>query len=111
PSLQLHACHTRLRELQVLRDQLRALFDDERFDPPLKPREVAVLAPDIDPYLPYLEAVFGDRGREDAASKQAIPYALADASPLANEPLAEVFLRLLALPVSRFGLHETLDLL
>lgn len=106
PSLQLHACHTRLRELQVLRDQLRALFDDERFDPPLKPREVAVLAPDIDPYLPYLEAVFGDRGREDS-----IPYALADASPLANEPLAEVFLRLLALPVSRFGLHETLDLL
>src|SRR5690606_38035172 len=80
--------------------------DDPRFDPPLQPREVAVLAPDIDPYLPYLEAVFGSRGQEDA-----IPYALADASPLAGEPLAEVFLRLLALPVSRFGLHETLDLL
>ncbi|WP_374012660.1 exodeoxyribonuclease V subunit gamma [Pseudoxanthomonas koreensis] len=110
PSLQLHACHTRLRELQVLRDQLRALFDDDRFDPPLQPREVAVLAPDIDPYLPYLDAVFGGRGR-DAAPGQAIPYALADASPLANEPLADVFLRLLALPVSRFGLHETLDLL
>ncbi|TKS53242.1 exodeoxyribonuclease V subunit gamma [Luteimonas yindakuii] len=106
PSLQLHACHTRLRELQVLHDQLRGLFDDPRFDPPLQPREVAVLAPDIDPYLPYLEAVFGNRGQADA-----IPYALADASPLANEPLAEVFLRLLALPVSRFGLHEMLDLL
>lgn len=106
PSLQLHACHTRLRELQVLADQLRGLFDDPRFDPPLQPREVAVLAPDIDPYLPYLEAVFGRRGQDDA-----IPYALADASPLANEPLAEVFLRLLALPVSRFGLHEVLDLL
>ncbi|WP_043739975.1 exodeoxyribonuclease V subunit gamma [Luteimonas sp. J29] len=106
PSLQFHACHTRLRELQVLRDQLRALFDDDRFDPPLQPREVAVLAPDIDPYLPYLDAVFGGRGQGDA-----IPYALADASPLANEPLAEVFLRLLALPVSRFGLHEVLDLL
>ena len=106
PSLQLHACHTRLRELQVLHDQLRGLFDDPHFDPPLQPREVAVLAPDIDPYLPYLDAVFGGRGQDDA-----IPYALADASPLANEPLAEVFLRLLALPVSRFGLHETLDLL
>lgn len=106
PSLQLHACHTRLRELQVLHDQLRGLFDDERFDPPLQPREVAVLAPDIDPYLPYLDAVFGGRGQDDA-----IPYALADASPLANEPLADVFLRLLALPVSRFGLNETLDLL
>jgi exodeoxyribonuclease V gamma subunit len=106
PSLQLHACHTRLRELQVLGDQLRGLFDDRRFDPPLQPREVAVLAPDIDPYLPYLDTVFGRRGQADS-----IPYALADASPLANEPLAELFLRLLALPVSRFGLHEVLDLL
>jgi len=106
PSLQVHACHTRLRELQVLHDQLRALFEDPRFDPPLQPREVAVLAPDIDPYIPYLDAVFGGRGREDS-----IPYALADASPLAGEPLAEVFLRLLALPVARFGLEETLDLL
>ncbi|MGY0612933.1 exodeoxyribonuclease V subunit gamma [Luteimonas sp. A501] len=106
PSLQVHACHTRLRELQVLHDQLRALFEDPRFDPPLEPREVAVLAPDIDPYLPYLDAVFGGRGRADS-----IPYAVADASPLAGEPLAEVFLRLLALPVARFGLVETLDLL
>ena len=106
PSLQLHACHTRLRELQVLHDQLRGLFDDPRFDPPLQPREVAVLAPDIDHYLPYLDAVFGGRGQGDA-----IPYALADASPLADEPLVEVFLQLLALPVSRFGLVEVLDLL
>ena len=106
PSLQLHACHTRLRELQVLHDRLRALLEDPRFDPPLQPREIAVLAPDIDPYVPYLDAVFAGDERGTA-----IPYALADASPLAGEPLAEVFLRLLALPVARFGLEETLDLL
>ena len=110
-SLQFHACHTRLRELQVLHDRLRALLEDKRFDPPLQPREIAVLAPDIDPYLPYLDAVFGAHDRDDAASARAIPYAMADASPLAGEPLAEVFLRLLALPVSRFGLEEMLDLL
>ncbi|MFT3897536.1 MAG: exodeoxyribonuclease V subunit gamma [Thermomonas sp.] len=104
PSLQFHACHTRLRELQVLHDRLRALLEDKRFDPPLQPREIAVLAPNIDPYAPYLDAVFG--GQEDA-----IPYALADASPLQGEPLAEVFLRLLAMPVSRFGLEDILDLL
>ena len=104
-SLQVHACATRLREVEVLHDQLRALFDDDRFDPPLEPREVAVLAPDIDPYAPYLEAVFGARGAPGA-----IPYALADASPLAAEPLAGVFSRLLALPVSRFGLAEVLAL-
>ncbi len=111
PSLQVHACHTRLRELQVLHDQLQALFDPDSpqgrgFDPPLQPRDVAVLAPDIDPYIPYLAPVFGGRGQDGA-----MPYALADASPLAGEPLADVFLRLLALPVARFGLNETLDLL
>jgi exodeoxyribonuclease V gamma subunit len=107
PTLQVHACHTRLREVQVLHDQLRALLEDPRFEPPLQPRDIAVLAPDIDPYAPYVEAVFGGR----AGQPDFIPYALADASPLAGEPLAEVFLRLLALPVARFGLHEVLDLL
>jgi exodeoxyribonuclease V gamma subunit len=107
PSVQVHACHTRLREMQVLHDQLRALLDDPRFDPPLQPREIAVLAPDIDPYVPYLESVFGGRGGGEGH----IPWALADASPLQGEPLAEVFVQLLGLPVSRFGLNEILDLL
>ncbi len=112
PSLQVHACHTRLREVQVLHDQLRGLLEPDspqgrRFDPPLQPREIAVLAPDIDPYAPYVEAVFGGR----AGYPDFIPYTLADASPLKAEPLADVFLRLLALPVSRFGLGEVLDLL
>ena len=106
-SLQFHACHTRLREVQVLHDQLRGLLEDPRFDPPLQPREIAVLAPDIDPYAPYIEAVFGGL----AGTPAFIPYALADASALGGEPLAEVFLRLLALPSSRFGLDEILDLL
>ena len=107
PSLQVHACHTRLREVQVLHDQLRGLLEDKRFDPPLEAREIAVLAPDIDPYAPYIEAVFGGL----AGTADFIPYALADTSPLASEPLAEVFLHLLGLPVSRFGLNEILDLL
>lgn len=107
PSLQVHACHTRLREVQVLHDQLRALLEDPRFDPPLQPRDIAVLSPDIDPYVPYVEAVFGGvHGTRDF-----IPYTIADTSPLASEPLAEVFSRLLALPVSRLGLNEVLDLL
>lgn len=106
PSLQVHACHTRLRELQVLHDQLRGLLEDDRFDPPLQPREVAVLAPDIDPYLPYLPAVFGA-----GEPGQRLPWTVADTSPLADAPLAGAFLALLGLPDSRFGLSEILDLL
>lgn len=111
-SLQAHACHTRLREVQVLQDRLRAMLDNElpdgqRFDPPLQAREIAVLAPDIDLYRPHIEAVFGALG----GGRDYIPYALADLSPLKGEALAEVFLRLLALPASRFGVSEVVDLL
>jgi len=106
PSLQFHACHTRLRELQVLYDQLCALLDDPRFDPPLEPRQIAVLAPDIDEYAPYLAAVFGRSG-----SEHHLPWTLADASPLQAEPVADLFLQLLSLPLSRFGLSEIMGLL
>jgi len=107
PSLQIHACHTPLREVQVLHDQLRALLEDTRFDPPLEPRQIAVLAPDIAPYVPWLEAVFGSRSGDSSA----IAWTLADTSPLQDEPLAELFLQLLNLPLSRFGLNELLDML
>ncbi len=111
-SLQIHACHTRLREVQVLHDQLRALLEA---DPSLQPRDIAVLMPDIDPYIPHIEAVFGGAAGvsaiEPGQASLYLPYAVADGSPLASEPLAGVFLRLLGLPSSRFGVNEILDLL
>ena len=114
-SLQIHACHTRLREVQVLHDQLRALLEA---DQTLEPREIAVLTPDIDPYIAHIEAVFGgaagastDDPARPSQPSLFLPYTVADGSPLAGEPLAEVFLRLLALPSSRFGVNEVLDLL
>jgi len=106
PSVQLHACHTRLRELQVLHDQLRALLDDRRFDPPLEPREIAVLAPDIAAYAPYLGSVFAHPGEPEY-----LPWTLADPRPLDTEPLAKGFWQLLNLPLSRFGLNEVFDLI
>jgi exodeoxyribonuclease V gamma subunit len=112
-SLQIHACHTRLREVQVLHDQLRALLEA---DPTLEPRDIAVLAPDIDPYLPHIAAVFGSAANMDVehgggSVSMHLPYAVADGSALATLPLTDAFLRLLALPVSRFGVNEVLDLL
>src|SRR5690606_12795358 len=56
-SLRVHACHTRLRELEVLRDALLRCLADE---PDLRHREIVVMAPDIAAYAPYLPAVFGE---------------------------------------------------
>jgi exodeoxyribonuclease V gamma subunit len=103
-SLQVHSCHTRLREVQVLHDQLRALLES---DPDLQPRDIAVLTPDIDRYAPHVHAVFGGH---NGALRQ-IPYALSDGSAIANQPLAEAFMRLLSLPTSRFTANEVLELI
>ena len=103
-SLQIHACHTRLREVQVLHDRLRALFEDQ---PDLEPRDVAVMAPDIDAYAPYVAAVFGGA----QGTHRFIPYTLADGSMSALSPLADLFLRLLDLPQARLTSNEVLDLL
>ena len=103
-SLQVHACHTRLREVQVLHDQLRELLER---DPSLQPREIAVLTPDIDAYAPFVQAVFAG----EAGSSPVIPYALSDGSSIANEAVAEAFARLLDLPGSRFAINDVLDLL
>ncbi|KFN43912.1 exodeoxyribonuclease V subunit gamma [Arenimonas oryziterrae] len=100
-SLQFHNCHTRLREVQVLHDQLRALLDA---DPGLQPRDIAVLTPDIDAYAPAIAAVFGG-----AEGTLAIPYAIGDRSVLATQALAEAFATLLALPDARFTATEILE--
>jgi exodeoxyribonuclease V gamma subunit len=101
-SLQVHACHTRLREVQVLHDRIRDLLEA---DPSLQPREIAVLAPDLAPYAPLVDAVFGGEARH------AIPYTLADGLALARRPAARLFAQLLDLPRSPFGAEEILDLL
>ena len=108
-SLQFHACHTRLREVQVLHDQLRALLDAGPAcgEAPLEPRDIAVLAPDIDAYAPHVDAVFGGA----LGTPRQLPYTLADTSALASTPLARVFLRLCALPLQPLSVGELLDVL
>ena len=102
-SLQIHVCHSPMREVEVLRDQLLALFEA---DPSLKPGDVAVLTPDIERYTPYIEAVFAPS--RDAPN---IPYAIADRGLCHRHPLLETFLELLDLPDSRFPADATLGLL
>ena len=57
-SVQVHNCHGPMREVEVLHDQLLQLFSA---DPSLTPDRVAVLAADIESYVPYINAVFAAR--------------------------------------------------
>ncbi|MEO6154899.1 MAG: exodeoxyribonuclease V subunit gamma, partial [Thermomonas sp.] len=103
-SVRIHACHTRLRELEVLRD---ALLDARAHWPDLTAADIVVMAPDIAAYAPLLPAVFGEPGAADAL----LPYHLADVPLTAAHPLLQAYARLLDLPLSRLPVAEVLDLL
>lgn len=102
-SLQVHACHGPMREVEVLHDQLLRLFADL---PDLSPGEVAVLAPDIAAYAPYIEAVFAPR-----EGVPTIPYVLPRRLGGEIQRFVETFLSLLDLPTSRFGAEWVMSLL
>ena len=104
-SLQFHACHTRLREVQTLHDALLALLEKHA---DLQPRDIAVMMPDVAAYRPAIDAVFGGLDRNDP---RFIPCNLGDLGAAAQHPAAELFLKLLDAPSSRWELDELVDVL
>ena len=59
-SIQIHVCHSAIREAEALHDRLLGLFDSH---PDLEPANVLVLAPDLARYGSAVAAVFGAAGR------------------------------------------------
>jgi len=95
-SLQVHVCHSPVREAEVLHDRLLAVFDAH---PDLEPADVLVLTPDLETYGPAVEAVFAAAGR--------IPCHVARARATESRTL-RAFLDLLSLPASRHGAEAVL---
>ncbi len=102
-SVQIHACHTPMREVQTLHDRLLSLFEAL---PDLRPRQIVVMAPDIDVYAPHVEAVFGA-----APASRHIPWTVADRPVQSEAPVVETLIELLDLPVRRLSASEVLGLL
>lgn len=103
-SLRIHACHTRLRELEVLRDALLDAIDVEG----VRPGAIVVMAPDIRAYLPLIPAVFGEPG---STRERLLPYHLADVPIARSHALYTVFDMLLGLGAARVTGTEVVDLL
>ena len=103
-SLRIHACHTRQRELEVLRDALLRAIEDEG----VRAGDIVVMAPDIQAYLPLIPAVFGEAG---SARERLLPYHLADVPVARSHPLFQAFATLLGLGGSRITAPEVADLL
>ncbi|GAB4366017.1 MAG: exodeoxyribonuclease V subunit gamma [Methylohalobius crimeensis] len=94
--IRLHRCHTHLREVEVVRNEILTRLAR---DTSLRLEDIAVMAPDIGAYQPYIEAVFQD-----------VPHHIADRTLGHSNPLLEVLIEALELIDGRFEWDRVLAL-
>ncbi len=103
-SIQLHCCHSPLREMEVLRELLLDLLQR---DPSLEPRDILIMNPDIETYAPFIQAVFGCP--DDPA--QALPFSIADRRPSRAARQVRLLTDLMEFGQHRFEASRVLALL
>lgn len=106
-SIEIHACHGRARQVEVLRDTiLHALAADET----LEPRDVIVMCPDIETFAPLIRATFGATETPAPGVPPDLHVRLADRSLRQTNPILGTVARLLELADGRMTASELLDL-
>lgn len=116
-SLSFNVCHTPMRELEVLRDQILDFFAKSQQEDKksvkegasasdfLQPKDILVLVADIKTYAPLIEMVF-------AKEKISIPYYINDLYLTDKKPLIKNLIQLLdAFDLGRFSSYELMELL
>jgi exodeoxyribonuclease V gamma subunit len=115
-SVEVHACHGRVRQVEVVRDAILHLLLD---DPTLEPRDVIVMCPDIEAFAPLIHATFGAGADQDEVDDASAPDAgrlpdlrvrLADRALRQTNPVLGALAALLDLVDARFTAVQVLDL-
>jgi exodeoxyribonuclease V gamma subunit len=107
-SVQVHSCHGPARQIDVLREVLLGLLED---DPTLESRDIVVMCPDIETYAPLIVAGFGlgDTAGDSHPAHQ-LRVRLADRSLTQTNPLLGVAAELLEIAGSRATGSQVLNL-
>ncbi len=103
-SIQMHSCHSPMREIEVLHDQILFMFEQDKN---LKPHDIIVMTPDINTYAPFIRAVFDSPEKEN----KKIPFSISDLSLLSENSIINTFLSFLDISRGRFGVTEVIPLL
>jgi exodeoxyribonuclease V gamma subunit len=108
-SVQVHACHGATRQVEVLREVLVGLMED---DPTLEPRDILVMCPDVEAYAPLFSATFGlgEAAGPDAHPGHRLRVRLADRGLSSTNPLLAMASSLVAIAGGRGKASEVLDL-
>lgn len=100
-SIQVHCCHSPLREMEVLQDLILDLLSR---DPSLTPQDILVMNPDIESYAPVIQAVFGTAG-------EGLPFSISDRKPSRAAETVRLFLELMEFGQHRFEASRVCALL
>lgn len=103
-SMQFHICHSKLREVEVLHDQILG-FLEARSD--LAPKDIIVMMPNITDYIPFIDGVFGAKHHNE----RALTYAISDKSLKDDKSIVEGFSQLLTMHLSRVTVQDVSHLL
>lgn len=104
-SIQIHHCHSKMREIEILHNQLLNCFAN---DPDLVPNDIVVMIPNIDSYTPYINSVFNSF---DYSDPRFIPFAISDQKISLSSEIINCFLEFLDLEDLQFNAEQIVNLL
>lgn len=117
-SIRLHVCHSSLRQLEVLKDQLTYWLSQGSADQPRSPNDILVLSPDLKNLEPLIRSVFAPPPRDlflddqsEAVRKDSVylPVKIAGVTPLDVQNAWQAVLGPIQLPQGRFTLEDFAD--
>lgn len=103
-SFQIHSCHSPMREIEVLHNNLLSLFEEKK---DLLPKDIIVMMPDVTTYAPLIQSVFDVSEGET----KKIPYSIADIYLRNSNRIADTLLEILSIDNKRFRASSVLDIL
>ena len=103
-SITINSCYSPMREMEVLRDYILDLFNNNH---DLAPQDIVVMTPDIESYSGYIQGVFG--ATEEGIPL--IPFSIIDRKLISESPVITAFFKILSIDDSRFSASEVLSLL
>lgn len=104
-SVSFNIVYSRRREIEILQDNILFELDNNKN---LQPREILILAPDIELYSPHIKAVFGTYNKTD---KRYIPFSIADQKRKSFSPIMKAIEILLNLDNINLTSNEIFTLL
>lgn len=109
-SLEIHSCHTKRREVEILHDTILAYFNEAKLrGESLYPRDIVVMVPAINEYTPHISAVFGGAYSED--DPDYIPFVISDMTEHEANTVAQSLLKLLEISTQRVTAAMVIELL